>query len=100
MLGSIDAELNLVIPGNHDLELDKSFWQAQRDGDGTPEDPRDHDLAVEAMTGPLATEMGVSYLNEGTHAFTLKSGAKFKIYVSPYTPAFRDWAFAYEHNED
>lgn len=100
MLGSIDAELKLVIPGNHDLELDKTFWEAQRDDDGTPEDPGDHDLAVEAMTGPFATEMGVSFLNEGTHTFTLKSGAKFKIYVSPYTPAFCDWAFAYEHNED
>lgn len=100
MLGSIDAELKVVIPGNHDLELDKIYWEAQRDHEGTPEDPGDHDLAVQAMTGPLATEMGVSYLNEGTHSFTLKSGAKFTIYVSPYTPAFCDWAFAYEHNED
>lgn len=34
------------------------------------------------------------------HSFTLKSGAKFTIYVSPYTPAFCNCAFAYEHNED
>ena len=100
MLGNIDAELKIVIPGNHDMELDKQFWEAQRDCDGTPEDPGDHNLAIEVMTGPLATEMGVSFLNEGTHSFTLKSGAKFTIYVSPYTPAFCDWAFAYEHNED
>lgn len=100
MLGSIDAELKLVIPGNHNLELDKVFWEAQCDYDGTPEDLGDHGLAIEAMTGPLATEMGVSFLSEGTHAFILKSGAKFTIYVSPYTPAFCDWAFAYEHNED
>ena len=100
MLGNIDAELKIVIPGNHDLELDKQFWEAQRDCDGTPEDPGDHDRAIDAMTGSLATEMGVSFLNEGTHSFTLKSGAKFTIYVSPYTPAFCDWAFAYQLNED
>ena len=100
MLGSIDAELKLVIAGNHDLELDKIYWDAQRDDEGTPEDPEDHDLAVEAMTGPLAGEAGVTFLSEGTHSFRLQSGAQFSIYVSPYTPAFGDWAFAYEHNKD
>ncbi|MCJ1383096.1 hypothetical protein MMC17_006209 [Xylographa soralifera] len=94
MLGKIDAELKLVIPGNHDLDLDKSYWE------GHYNDPEDHNLAINAMTGRLADEAGVSYLNEGTHSFTLKSGAKFTIYVSPYTPAFCDWAFAYERNED
>lgn len=39
MLGSIDAELKLVIPGNHDLELDKAFWAAQRDEEGSPKIP-------------------------------------------------------------
>ena len=100
MIGDIEAELKLVIPGNHDLELDGPFWAAQRNEEGEPEDPEDHDLAVKAMTGPLAREAGVICLNEGTHSFTLKSGAKFKIYASPYTPAFCDWAFAYEHNQD
>ena len=100
MLGSIDAELKIVIAGNHDLELDKAFWEAQRDEEGNAEDPEDHDLAVKAMTGPLAADAGVTFLTEGTHSFTLKTGAKFSIYVSPYTPAFCDWAFAYKHNED
>ncbi|MCJ1387498.1 hypothetical protein MMC18_000341 [Xylographa bjoerkii] len=100
MLGNIDAELKLIIPGNHDLELDRSYWEAQCDHEGIPEDPDDHILAVKAMTGPLAAEAGVTYLVEGTHSFTLKSGARFTIYVSPYTPACGDWAFAYEHNEE
>ena len=100
MLSSISAELKLVIPGNHDLELDKTFWSSQHDKEGNPKHPEDHDLAIKAMTGPLAAEAGVTFLNEGTHFFTLKSGAKFTIYVSPYTPAFGDWAFAYEHNQD
>ena len=100
MLGSIDAELKLVIAGNHDLELDRQYWEAQRDENDAPEDPEDHNLAVKTMTGPLADEAGILFLNEGTHLFTLKSGVRFTIYVSPYTPAFGDWAFAYKHHED
>ena len=100
MLGHIEAELKLVVAGNHDLELDREFWEAQRDDDGIPEDPKDHVLAVQAMTGPLAREAGVTFLHEGTYSFSLKNGAEFTIYVSPYTPAFCDWAFAYKHNED
>lgn len=95
MLGSIDAELKLVIPGNHDLELDKGYWNAKSYGE-----PEEHDQAVDTMTGPLAKAAGVSLLTEGTHWFTLSTGVRFSIYVSPYTPAFCDWAFAYVHKED
>lgn len=52
------------------------------------------------MTGELARQAGVTYLVEGTHEFTLASGATFKIYVSPYTPEFGDWAFSYAQSED
>lgn len=52
------------------------------------------------MTRPLSGEARVSFLNEGTHTFILKNGAKFTMYMSPYTPAFCDWAFAYERNEN
>ena len=97
MLENIDAELNLVIAGNHDLELDQQYWEAQRDEDGNPED---HQSAIKTMTGPLAEKAEVSFLNEGTHEFTLKNGTRFTIYVSPYTPAIGDWAFAYKHHED
>ena len=100
MLGSIPSESKLVIAGNHDLELDKVFWEAQRDENGRAEDPEDHVAAAKIMTGTLAAAAGVTFLNEGTHSFTLGSGARFTVYVSPYTPAFCDWAFAYEHNED
>ena len=100
MLGSMEADLKLVIAGNHDLELDRKYWDVQCRDEGSPENPEDHDLAVQAMTGTDAREAGVLFLNEGTHTFTLKSGAKFTIYVSPYTPAFGDWAFAYKPDED
>ena len=100
MLASIDAELKLLIPGNHDLQLDKSYWEAHPDYHSDPTDPDDHRQAVEVMTGPLAAEAGVTYLNEGTHTFNLTNGAKFTIYVSPHTPIFGDWAFAYPQHED
>jgi predicted phosphodiesterase len=54
MLGSIDAELKLVIAGNHDLDLDTPK-------DDIPEDHEDHAKAVELMTGPLA-EKAVSHI--------------------------------------
>ena len=100
LLRSMDAELKLVIAGNHDLELDQQYWEAQRNEDGAPEDPGDHDSAIKTMTGPLADEAGVIFLNEGTYSFTLRSGASFTIYASPYTPVFGNWAFAYKHHED
>ena len=100
MLGSMEAELKLVIAGNHDLELDQHYWAAQMDEDGVPEDPGDHRLAMKTMTGPLADKAGVSFLSEGTHLFTLKNGASLIIYVSPFSPGFGNWAFAYQHQED
>lgn len=79
MLARIDAELKLVIPGNHDLELDKSYWEAQSDYDGGANELDVHRQAVEVMTGSLAAEAGVTYLSEGTHMFKLSNGAKFTI---------------------
>lgn len=97
MLGSIDAELKLVIAGNHDLSLDGPYWQANLEEDDNPEE---HSHAMEIMTGPLAKQAGVTYLEEGTHSFILQYGAKFTIYVSPYQPEFGEWAFPYKRDQD
>ncbi|MCJ1228652.1 hypothetical protein MMC12_005313 [Toensbergia leucococca] len=97
MLGAIDAELKLVIAGNHDLELDEEYWTNNLDeGD----EPEDHIRATNVVKGHLAADAGVKYLDEGTYDFTLKNGARFTIYASPYSPAFLNWAFAYEHTQD
>lgn len=97
MLGAIDAELKLVIAGNHDLDLDKRYWNSHLYEDDEPED---HFRAIKVMKGRLAVEAGVKYLEEGTYTFTLNNEAKLTVYASPYSPAFCDWAFAYEHAED
>lgn len=97
MLSKIDAELKLVIAGNHDLDLDGQYWQSHLvEGD----DKAQHEKALEIMKGPLAKEAGVTYLEEGLNTFTLKNGAKFTIYTSPYQPEFYDWAFPYKRDED
>jgi predicted phosphodiesterase len=106
MLGSLDAELKLVIAGNHDISLDDKYWQTHLykgvDGDNSEEDddPAEHSHAMNIMKGPLAAESGVTYLEEGTHYFTLGNEARFSVYASPYTPEFCDWAFPYKRNED
>lgn len=40
MLGSIEAELKLVIAGNHDLDLDKTYFESHFDEE--VDDPEDH----------------------------------------------------------
>ncbi|KAI5198312.1 Metallo-dependent phosphatase [Aureobasidium subglaciale] len=99
MLKEIEAELRLVIAGNHDLELDGDYWLKHLDEEGGDE-PEEHDQAVTIMRGSLSKEAGVIYLEEGTHHFTLQNGASFSIYVSPYSPAFGDWAFGSAPSHD
>ncbi|TGO32076.1 hypothetical protein BHYA_0357g00050 [Botrytis hyacinthi] len=98
MLSNFDAELKLVIAGNHDLELDEGWCKAHLEEDEDYLD--DHARTMEVMKGELAKEAGVTYLEEGTHTFNLKSGAIFKIYASPYQFEFNDYAFPYSRNED
>lgn len=93
MLGQLDAELKLVIAGNHDLELDPSYGIEEGEEEACAE-------ALALMTGPLAKKAGVTYLQEGTHSFTLSTGATFKIYVSPYSVEYGDYGFGTKLSED
>lgn len=81
MMGTIKAELKLVIAGNHDLFLDKSHriknWDNPADDYTNEQYEQRHQSAVEAITGPDAKKAGVTYLQEGTHHFTLTNGACF-----------------------
>jgi predicted phosphodiesterase len=97
LLGTFDAELKLVIAGNHDKSLDGAYWDSHL---GRTDDPEEHDKAIELMTGPQANAANVTYLIEGLHTFTLKNGTTFNIFVSPFTPEFCDWAFPYKKGED
>ncbi|KAL3417712.1 hypothetical protein PVAG01_10722 [Phlyctema vagabunda] len=94
MMAEIDAELKIVIAGNHDRSLDEEHWI--RSG-GTSADTAE---GLHIMTGPYAAAAGVTYLVEGTKSFILSNGATFTIYTSPYTPEFCGFAFAYDHEYD
>jgi Icc-related predicted phosphoesterase len=94
MLGETNAELKLVIAGNHDLTLDRKFFESKGG------DMNEHHRALDLWHGSLAREMKVILLDEGTHTFELSNGAKFTVYASPWTPKFGESAFQYETNED
>ncbi|KAF7872879.1 uncharacterized protein EAF02_008950 [Botrytis sinoallii] len=76
MMGTIEAELKLVIAGNHDISLDA---QNRVENISDDEYSEYHHSALEIMTGQLAKDAGVVYLKEGTHTFSLKNGAKFTV---------------------
>jgi Icc-related predicted phosphoesterase len=97
MLSTIEAELKLIIAGNHDISLD-AIPRVENMSD--EEYAKYHQEALEIMTGPVAKEAGVTYLEEGTYTFTLHNGAIFKVYASPYTAGSGGWAFAYKSFED
>lgn len=118
VLRQSDAELKIVIAGNHDITLDEAYYNSSG--------WRKHRLAREDLrrvrkmwTGEEARKAGIMYLDEGVNTFTLKNGAKFtvghfhsvipsrctecnrrQIYTSPYTPEFCNWAFQYERDQD
>lgn len=127
MLKNAPAELKLVIAGNHDITLDEEYYtraghyrHRYRSGHTAPsatfgrekfeaaggaevedvaavEDP----AAIKALwTSPEAEAAGIRYLEEGTREFRLSTGARVRVYASPYTPEFCEWAFAYDRGED
>lgn len=106
MLSSIDAELKLVIAGNHDVTLDADYWRARGpEIDGSDYSSSTAAAAMKLMRGRRALQAGIEYLHEGVHSFQLRSGARFTLYASPYYPASGDgtfpyMAYRYESNQD
>ncbi|KAI4141508.1 MAG: hypothetical protein L6R39_005305 [Caloplaca ligustica] len=74
-----DAELKIVIAGNHDITLDEEYYAttgAKRMHRNIPESTA---AVRDIWTGAKAREAGVVYLEEGTRTFTLKNGATFTV---------------------
>ncbi|KAF2865395.1 Metallo-dependent phosphatase-like protein [Massariosphaeria phaeospora] len=102
MLGAIDADLKLVIAGNHDISLDEQFYRRRgqsMQGLERP-DPDMYAKAREMWTGERARRAGVTFLDEGVWGFVLGNGARLRVYASPYQPEFCDWAFPYNRTQD
>ncbi|GAM38162.1 40S ribosomal protein [Talaromyces pinophilus] len=96
----VHAEVKIIIAGNHDLTHDRKYYAEKgvgRHGSARLEDPE----AIRALyTDDAAKDAGIVYMEEEVRTFTLKNGAKFTVYASPYTPEFCGWAFAYDRDED
>ncbi|EYE94461.1 metallophosphatase domain-containing protein [Aspergillus ruber CBS 135680] len=118
ILKDADAELKLVIAGNHDITLDEEYYNklgylrhkrklgytAALDSKGEEEGCNgqlENCAEIKALyTNPDAIAAGIQYLEEGLYTFTLSNGTRFTVYASPYTPEFCQWAFPYERNID
>lgn len=80
MLEGFDADLKLVIAGNHDITLDAEYYD--RKGQNMHRAEYHKDLpakAREMWTGERAKKSGVTYLEEGTHTFQLNNGAVLRV---------------------
>ncbi|KAK8154942.1 hypothetical protein BKA80DRAFT_291822 [Phyllosticta citrichinensis] len=94
MLGKIPAELKLAIAGNHDISLDREYYLSQGGSE------KEYESSLAAVTGQVAKENGVTFLQEGTHQFMLQNRVSFTIFASPYTPQFGESASHYPTGED
>lgn len=89
MLESIDAELKLVIAGNHDISLDEMYYKRMgRYMQGRRYDEDMPRRAREMWMGERARKAGVTFLEEGRYGFVLRNGARLGVYASPYQPEF------------
>ena len=77
MLKAADAELKVVIAGNHDLTLDAGYRQNNKTEVGK---------AKHLWMSEEARAAGVMYLEEGLNEFELKNGAKFTVRVPSSNP--------------
>lgn len=101
LLKAIDAPLKLVIAGNHDFTMDLAAFE-RKVLEATP--PLDPELLAKEYGTPgearrlfkdVEKDTGITFLDEGTHQFTLGNGALLTVYASPHTPALGAWGFQY-----
>ncbi|KAI9797645.1 MAG: hypothetical protein M1835_007393 [Candelina submexicana] len=100
LVKSAEAELKLVIAGNHDMTLDAPFYEENGRRWHAYGGKQNIKKAKDIWTGDEARRADIVYLEEGVRTFELQSGAKLTVYTNPYTPEFCNWAFAYEHDND
>ncbi|KAI9696470.1 MAG: helicase [Candelina mexicana] len=100
LLTDIQAPLKLIIAGNHDFTLDipafrEKVAQARPslDADLVRKVYGDYGEARQLLED--ARSAGITFLDEGSHQYTLENGATLSVYASPYTPSLGDWGFQY-----
>lgn len=111
-LQNINADLKLVIAGNHDLTLDVPTFERLVADSREPLEPElvrktygDYGEVRDSLF-ESAKDANILLLDEGSYKFRLRNGALLRVYASPYTPSFGDvlsgssaWGFQYDPNE-
>ncbi|KAI1129176.1 ser/Thr protein phosphatase family protein [Nemania abortiva] len=90
LLQDLDAPLKLVIAGNHDFTLDTPTFKQKVSEAAEPLEPKlvRREYGDYGEVRRLFDEApGITFLDEGTHKFTLNNGASMTVYASPYTPS-------------
>lgn len=92
VIKSSDAQIKIVIPGNHDLSLDREYWNEMLervDPDSPTGQPEMRAIAKEARelwTGEEARKAGIVYLEEeGVKTFQI-NGARFTVSSLSFLP--------------
>jgi hypothetical protein len=74
---------------NHDITLDETYYAKKgKKMHGRRWDEELPKKAREMWLGERAQKAGVTYLEEGSYAFTLNNGGTLRVYASPYQPEF------------
>lgn len=102
LINSVEAELKIVIPGNHDRTLDRAYYDRYPNQHCHWEKYSDDVLGEikDMYVGEKARQSGIRYLEEGTASFKLKNGARLNVYASAWQPEFCNWAFGYSREGD
>ena len=102
LLHTINAPLKIVIAGNHDFTMDIAAFR-RKVADVKP--PLDSTLVQQTYGYEgearklFDRQVGITFLDEGTHEFRLGNGAMLRVYASPYTPSLGGWGFQYHPDQ-
>ena len=100
LLTKVDADLKVVIPGNHDMTLHREYCKGSPISLCPNYDDETLDKIEDLYTGKEALANGIVYMVEGMRTFTLKNGARFTVYANAWQPEFYNWGFNYPREQD
>ena len=108
LLRHTKADLKLVIAGNHDFTLDTPTFRSKihiatplLDMDLVRREFGDFGQTRQMFESEEVKSADIMFLEEGTHSFVLKNGARLTVYASPWTPSSATvmsehrWGFQY-----
>ncbi|KAF8652642.1 hypothetical protein AX16_004274 [Volvariella volvacea WC 439] len=99
-LRGLPHKKKIIIGGNHDLTLDKDWYERKWERFHCSRGKQDRDVIMELLRGPEAIEAGLVYLQDEEHKFQVREGGRmWSVYGSPWSPEFFDWAFNYFRSE-